>query len=65
MRDKPAPPMIQRPDSDKLLRAVFDSITGVAFWDDSQVTHITAHKRRAAFGEQPGARVTITEVLDD
>jgi crossover junction endodeoxyribonuclease RusA len=33
-----------RPDLDKLVRAVLDALTGVAFRDDSQVVAITASK---------------------
>lgn len=33
-----------RPDTDKLLRAVLDALTGVAFKDDSQVTVLTGVK---------------------
>ncbi len=36
-----------RPDLDKLVRAVLDGLTGVAFDDDSQVTHMVAFKRYA------------------
>lgn len=63
MRDKPAPPMIQKPDTDKLIRAINDSLTGVAFRDDSQVTTIVAHKRRARPGEDPGVVVRVS--IDD
>lgn len=59
MRNKPAPPMIQRPDLDKLLRSTCDGLTGAAYEDDSQVTRITAHKRRTKPGEQPHARITL------
>ncbi|MCK2199180.1 RusA family crossover junction endodeoxyribonuclease [Corynebacterium callunae] len=52
-------PMIQRPDIDKLLRSTLDGLTGIAIHDDSQVTHITAHKRRASRDEPTGAHITI------
>ncbi|MDO5730799.1 RusA family crossover junction endodeoxyribonuclease [Corynebacterium sphenisci] len=61
MRDRPAPPMVQRPDVDKLLRAVLDGLTGPAFPDDSQVVRLTATKRRAAPGEPTGAHITIKD----
>jgi len=34
-----------KPDSDKLTRAVFDALTGVAYVDDCQVTDYTVRKR--------------------
>lgn len=54
-------PMVQRPDADKLLRSTLDGLTGVALMDDSQVTHITAHKRRARRDEPTGAHITLKE----
>ena len=62
MRDKPAPPMVQKPDLDKLLRALNDGLTGVAFHDDSQVVKIAATKRRAEPGEETGVEVNITRI---
>ena len=56
--DKAAPPMVQRPDTDKLLRSTCDGLTGTAYGDDSQVVTIHAHKRRAEPGETPGAHIT-------
>lgn len=58
--DKEAPPMVQRPDCDKLLRSTCDGLTGTAYGDDSQVVTIRAHKRRAKPGETPGAHITLT-----
>ncbi|MCX7445847.1 RusA family crossover junction endodeoxyribonuclease [Corynebacterium sp. P7003] len=60
MRRKPAPPMVQKPDLDKLVRSTLDALTGIAFHDDSQVTHITADKRRAAPDEETGALIHIS-----
>lgn len=59
MGDKEAPPMIQRPDLDKLLRSTCDGLSGAAYEDDSQVTLITAYKRRAGHGEEPGATISV------
>lgn len=59
MGDKPAPPMIQRPDLDKLLRSTCDGLSGAAYEDDSQVTRVTASKRRTRPGEQPHARIAL------
>ena len=60
MGEKPAPPMLQRPDLDKLLRSTCDGLTGAAYVDDSQVTHISSEKRRAEPGEQTGAHITLS-----
>lgn len=37
-----------RPDLDKLVRAVLDALTGIAFVDDAQVVTIAAEKRYGA-----------------
>lgn len=60
MRKDPPPPHTQRPDSSKLQRAIEDALTGIAYHDDSQITHLTVHKRRANLHEQPHATITIT-----
>lgn len=44
-----------RPDADKLLRAILDALTGVAYADDAQVVQATIMK---AYG--PSERVTVT-----
>lgn len=44
-----------RPDIDKLLRAVLDALTGVAYADDSQVVSVTSTK---AYG--PSERVFVS-----
>lgn len=62
MRKNPAPPMVQKPDLDKLIRSTCDGLTGPAVADDSRIVAIVANKRRAEFGEQTGAHITI-EVL--
>jgi crossover junction endodeoxyribonuclease RusA len=51
------PPHTRKPDSDKLLRACLDAMTGLVFTDDAQVVNLTADKRTAELGEQPGARI--------
>ena len=38
----------KKPDTDKLLRAVLDSLTGVVYEDDSQVVRVTAEKKYGA-----------------
>ena len=35
-------------DTDKLIRSVCDALTGIAWYDDSQVVDITAKKRFAS-----------------
>lgn len=50
-----------RPDSVKLLRAVEDALTGIAWRDDSQVVH---HDVRKVWGDRHETIVTI-ETLDD
>jgi len=46
-------------DTDKLCRAVMDALTGVCYWDDSQVVDLTAKKR---FGERDQTIITLTYV---
>lgn len=48
-----------KPDLDKLIRAVLDGLTGVAYEDDSQVVLISASK---TYGETEGVWVEITQV---
>lgn len=57
---EPAPPGPHTvvPDLDKLVRAVLDALTGIAYRDDSQVTHILASKRRATAEEKTGVLIT-------
>ena len=45
-----------KPDLDKLIRAVLDGLTGVAYEDDSQVVFIESSK---CYGEQEGAWIGI------
>lgn len=44
-----------KPDADKLLRAIFDALTGLAYADDSQVVDVALMK---AYG--PSEQVTVT-----
>lgn len=46
------------PDLDKLIRAVLDGLTAVAYKDDAQVTEIRAVK---IYGERPGVEIQIVE----
>jgi Holliday junction resolvase RusA-like endonuclease len=55
----------KRPDLDKLLRAVFDSLTNVVFGDDAQIVQLTAAKDYpgdAGMLDAPGAVITIRAV---
>lgn len=52
-------PMTKKPDLDKLERSICDALTGIAYRDDSQVTHVRKWKRYAAIGEQSGVRIVI------
>lgn len=45
-----------RPDVDKLSRAAFDALSGVAYLDDSQVVSLTVSKR---FADAPGVWVRV------
>jgi Holliday junction resolvase RusA-like endonuclease len=47
-----------KPDTDKLLRAVLDALTGLVWRDDAQVVDILARK---VYGERPGADITVSE----
>ena len=53
---------MKKPDLDKLVRAILDAGSGVAWRDDSQVISITATKRVAELHEQPGAKLSITAI---
>jgi crossover junction endodeoxyribonuclease RusA len=52
-------PCITRPDVDKLLRGLLDSLTGLVFADDAQIVKTLASKGYAPPGSQPGVYVTI------
>ena len=58
-KTKPTPLAVKKPDTDKLVRAIGDALTGVVYADDSQVVSLYADKRVAELGEQPGARITV------
>lgn len=46
------------------MSGVLDALTGIAWADDSQVTHLTATKRYAAQDEQPGVLVTLRDAKE-
>lgn len=65
-RPKSAPktkpvPATKKPDADKCLRAVGDALSKICYADDSQIVDIRGTKRVALPGEEPGARITVTE----
>lgn len=52
----------KKPDIDKLVRATFDSMTGVIYRDDSQIVNVYATKYYATPDEPAGAKVTVYSV---
>ena len=55
-----APEMpIGKPDLDKLVRAVFDALTGMVFRDDSQVAVLVATKQYADDERGPGVSIRV------
>jgi crossover junction endodeoxyribonuclease RusA len=56
--------MVRKPDLDKLVRAVLDALTGIAYEDDSQVASIKASKLWSSptgrVGGDSGVAVTVT-----
>jgi crossover junction endodeoxyribonuclease RusA len=52
----------KKPDADKLLRAVLDSMTGIAYEDDSQVVRVFAEKK---YGSPEKTVVTIRQIEED
>lgn len=52
---------IKRPDCSKMLRAVEDALTGVAYKDDSQIVMVTAAKRYAYPPDAVGATISVGE----
>lgn len=66
MRDRPSAdfPMVQKPDVDKLERAVLDALTSAGvFADDSQVVASHKFKRRGEPGEPTGAMIHVEPYL--
>lgn len=50
---------VVKPDIDKLLRAILDSLTGVVFHDDAQVVSLSGFKH---YGDVECAMVTVREI---
>jgi Holliday junction resolvase RusA-like endonuclease len=53
------PHHVVKPDLDKMLRALLDALTGIAYEDDAQVTLIAASK---AYGPEAKTEVTVRTV---
>ena len=49
----------KKPDVDKLVRSVCDSLTAIVFRDDSQVCELVAAKHYAALGQPPRVEITV------
>ena len=47
------------PDLDKLIRAVLDALTGIAYQDDAQVVELLTSKK---YGAEPGVDISIFPV---
>lgn len=57
-------PNTKQPDVDKLLRMLFDALTGIVWVDDSQVAFVTCNKVYAWNGK-PGAYVVVDFLSDE
>lgn len=55
----------KRPDGDKLLRAVLDSMTGVVYKDDGQIVSYEVTKRYANDEEAPGVYIEVYSLPPD
>lgn len=51
-----------KPDLDKIVRAVLDACTGVVWRDDAQVYWVEAEK---VYGPRPGVDVTVCTLMKD
>lgn len=56
---------VSKPDIDKLVRCVFDALTGIAWVDDSQAQISSAQKVYARTATtQPGVQISINQIGD-
>lgn len=55
-RQRAVPFVATKPDLDKILRSLGDSLTGVAFKDDAQIAEVTVRK---LYGDIPRTEVTV------
>lgn len=53
---------LKKPDLDKLVRSICDSLTGIMWQDDSQVVTIEATKSYAENAESTGVLITIASL---
>ena len=60
-REMPRLPHTARPDLDNLVKAIKDSLNGLAWRDDSQVVELSAGKCYASGNELPGVELAIEE----
>ena len=60
-REMPRLPHTARPDLDNLVKAIKDSLNGLAWRDDSQVVEFSAGKCYASGNELPGVELAIEE----
>ena len=62
----PCPLNGKHPDADNVAKAVLDSIQGIAFKDDAQLTELRTFKVWASAGESPKVEIRVSAVeLDD
>jgi Holliday junction resolvase RusA-like endonuclease len=59
VRGRALPPHTTKPDLDKLVRAVKDALTKIAWRDDAQVIDVVAIKRYTRFNDTPHAEVWV------
>lgn len=48
------------PDCDKLLRAIFDALTGICYTDDARIIKVAATK---TYDTTPGASIAISQIM--
>lgn len=60
-RLKPSAPIFHTvtPDTDKLLRAIGDALTGIVYRDDSQLAQVVGFK---FYGPEPGAVIVVDQL---
>ena len=54
-------PYTDTPDLDNILKLTLDSLNGIAWVDDRQVSSVHCYKRYVRYGEEPHIRVCIME----
>lgn len=62
MKAGPRFPHCVRPDTDNLLKAVADGMTGMVFADDKQVFAMAGEKWYAATGERPHTEIEVSYI---